>query len=890
MKRNHFLLLALVLLGGYRASAGIYYVTGDKGDYALAFDNSAISPTTTTLRIGANTGTPSGGRNTVLIFAMPTLPTNEVVVSARLTVQIQGLAGTTAYNVDLYSLGFKPNTNAVTGYYAGASDPSNAKLYDNFIASSTGGSGVISTTNGTVLGNLIYGFYAAQTNYAGGQYLFLRLSPDAVPAVNPSGWSIYSADSTLGQPVLQITTSKAYRPTSHVNDYVVNEDNTLATLGINSLRTGGNNTAPVGGRNAVVLFELPVLQTNEILTSARLDFSVLSRAGTPTFNIDLWSLGISNSAAQFFKYFEGDSGDPNAVKIEDNVITPSITAATNLSTSITNGLTGYLQNFYTNNPGYAGGKYLFLRFTPDADAGGTSIGWDLGSVEGGKPARMNLAIKKRASGPNFIVIITDDQRYDAMGVVLREQGAAARFPWFANETPNLDRLATNGIRFRNGFVTLSLCSPSRATILTGRYNHFNGVIGNDIEFPASNRTFATQLGDVGYMTGWMGKFHHGKQFIRPGFEEVASYIEHGQYNNCPFVVNGNTTATTGWVDDVTASYATNFINTYKDQAFALVVGFKTPHDVPVPPPRSATLYSNQVPGNVPNLGVNGVLAPWLGAPVADNFEKVRDYFRCVKGMDDSVGVILDQLDTLGLTTNTMVIFCGDNGFFWREHGLSDKRAAYEEGMRIPLLVRYPTMIPTPAVRDEMVLNLDFAPTMLDMAGVPIPPSMQGTSWRPIFENNVSNWRQSFFYEYFLETGINVWTELSVRTMTNKLIKYPGNENFNEVFDLTSDPYEVTNLVNHPLYAAARGTLESEFNRLLGETGLGARISAPTLTATNAQFQITSGFGPRYQFEYSSDFQTWTNLQEVKMIGTVTNVTDTNAPNGQRFYRAKMMAN
>src|SRR3954453_12384425 len=166
--------------------------------------------------------------------------------------------------------------------------------------------------------------------------------------------------------------------------------------------------------------------------------------------------------------------------------------------------------------------------------------------------------------PNFLFIYTDDQRWDAMSVVQREQGQQARFPWF--QTPNMDRLAAEGVRFRNAFVTLSLCAPSRAAFLTGRYNHLNGVINNHTPFPENSVTHAALLRTAGYTTAYIGKWHmDGQRGQRPGFDYSASFIGQGKYMNCPIEINGKSTPTSGWVDDVLTDYAVDFIKEHREK-------------------------------------------------------------------------------------------------------------------------------------------------------------------------------------------------------------------------------------------------------------------------------------------------------------------------------------
>ncbi|MDW8311042.1 MAG: sulfatase-like hydrolase/transferase, partial [Verrucomicrobiales bacterium] len=313
--------------------------------------------------------------------------------------------------------------------------------------------------------------------------------------------------------------------------------------------------------------------------------------------------------------------------------------------------------------------------------------------------------------PNFVILCADDMRWDSLGVVQRERGPHARFPWF--ETPNLDRLATGGVRFRNAFVVHSLCSPSRAAMLSGRYGHLNGIIDNSTPFPTNTVTWATLLRAAGYVNGYVGKWHMGTQVERPGFDWVATYLGQGDYETNNFIVNGVTNRIVGWVDDVNTDFATNFITLHRSNSFALFVGYKSPHNPITPPQRFANLYSTNVSG--PILNSNAV-PPWDPDPTYPSPGRVRNFHRCVYGLDDNLGRILNLLDQLNLASNTVVILLSDNGQFLGEHGQGDKRAAYEESLRIPFLLRYPKLVGPSNVNDHIVLNLDLAPTILDLAG------------------------------------------------------------------------------------------------------------------------------------------------------------------------------
>ena len=201
--------------------------------------------------------------------------------------------------------------------------------------------------------------------------------------------------------------------------------------------------------------------------------------------------------------------------------------------------------------------------------------------------------------PNFIFIYADDQRYDAMSCVQKEQGDAARFPWF--QTPNMDRLAREGLRFRNAFVTSSLCSPSRACFLSGQYNHVNGVVNNHMPFPLTDIISSALLKQAGYTTAYFGKWHHGSQKERPGFKFIYSFIGQGQYIDCPMNINGTMTPTHGWVDDITTDYVIDFLKAHKSEPLDIVVGFKSPHDPRQPPERAKNRFAGDVAREVPNL-------------------------------------------------------------------------------------------------------------------------------------------------------------------------------------------------------------------------------------------------------------------------------------------------
>ena len=450
--------------------------------------------------------------------------------------------------------------------------------------------------------------------------------------------------------------------------------------------------------------------------------------------------------------------------------------------------------------------------------------WAFVLVSGGL-LNVHAQAQQQAARPNIVFIYTDDQRYDALSVVQNEQGEKARFPWFT--TPNIDRLASEGVRFRNAFVINSLCSPSRSTLLNSRYNHLNGIANNHTGLADTTVTYATELRKAGYNTAFFGKWHMGKETgKRPGFDYSASFVGQGQYFDCPIEVNGKPVPSKGWVDDVSTENAINYIRENKDKTFLVTLAFKSGHGPFQPPARHKDTFANAdlanpvnetatfpYKGQIETGKKNAAAQPNKGGSWTENNEqKIRGYFGALKGVDENVGRLLKTLDSLHLDQNTVVIFSSDNGFFLGEHSLGDKRAAYEESIRIPLLVRYPARFPKGKKIDKIVLNLDAAPSFLDLAGVAAPASFQGKSWVPLIEGKAKDWRTSFLYEYFYETGSNTPTIKALRTETSKLIQYPGEEGWSELYDLSKDPGETSNLYSNAGAAGLKKQLQGELSK------------------------------------------------------------------------------
>jgi arylsulfatase A-like enzyme len=439
--------------------------------------------------------------------------------------------------------------------------------------------------------------------------------------------------------------------------------------------------------------------------------------------------------------------------------------------------------------------------------------------------------------PNIVILLTDDQRWDAIGFVQR-QLPGGRFPFLSQSTPNIDSIAAAGVWFDNAFVADSLCSPSRAAFLTGKYNHINGIVNNSTGFPVNTQTFATLLRAAGYHTGFFGKWHMGNQRERPGFDEYASFVGQGQYFNCPLIVNGVDTPTVGWVDDVTTTYALNFIasSANQPQPFLMVLGFKTSHSPNTPPTPTSGLFSTITIDTPPNATS---YPPYFVNPGPSTFggNGFRNYFRTIVGMDQNVGRVLNALDSVGIAEDTIVVFASDNGLHMREHGSpspvqtdGEKRSAYEASIRIPLIVRYPRMVGAGRTIDAEVMNIDLAPTLLQLAGLQPDAGMQGTSWVPLLNGTATSVRNGIFYEYFREAGFIVPRIMAFRLDGMKLIQYPDHPEYgSEFYDLTVDPWETNNRIADPTVS----------------TQVAAMSQAMASAAASLGYRIPPGANPQF---------------------------------------------
>lgn len=428
--------------------------------------------------------------------------------------------------------------------------------------------------------------------------------------------------------------------------------------------------------------------------------------------------------------------------------------------------------------------------------------------------------------PNVVFIIVDDLRWDALG--------CSGHPLV--KTPNIDRLADEGALFTNAFVTIPLCSPSRASFLTGKYSHANGIVDNRGENTGHDLiTFPKLLHDVGYETAFVGKWHMGNDDTpRLGFDYWACLKGQGTYKDPTLNINGKVERQSGYVTDILTSRAVEFLRQPRTAPFVLYVGHKAVHGPFTPADRHRGLYSSGTIARRPNCDDTLADKPALRIRTAQhgnkaiigrrkanangrNEELIRNQLRCMASVDEGVGDILGELERMKLLDQTLVIFTSDNGYFWGEHRLGDKRSAHEEGIRVPLVMRLPKVIKAGLRPGEMVLNVDIAPTLLELGGAKPPDGLHGRSLIPLFGIDRSAWRTSALFEYFWEPGfarIPAWE--AVRTDRYKFITYSGLPDADELYDLKSDPLEMKNLAREDPNTA--DALRRELQRLRDQSG------------------------------------------------------------------------
>jgi arylsulfatase A-like enzyme len=453
--------------------------------------------------------------------------------------------------------------------------------------------------------------------------------------------------------------------------------------------------------------------------------------------------------------------------------------------------------------------------------------------EGGAPAPR----------PNIILVLADDHAAHAIGAY------GSRI----NRTPGIDRLASEGMRFDASYCTNSICSPARATILTGTYSHVNGVTTLDTPFDARQPSFPAMVRDAGYQTALIGKWHlgHGGIHDPTGFDWWTVLPDQGAYHDPTFLeAGGRSVVRHGYATDVITELAVDWIDGRdRSRPFLALVHHKAPHRPWQPAPRHASLYAEGEVPEPPTLrddhagqstaarearmrlwdlteeDLKATVPPDLSGDDELRWRYQRyitDYLRCVAALDESVGRLLDALDERGLADDTVVIYTSDQGFFLGDHGWFDKRFMYEESLRVPFLVRYPRVIAPGSTCDAMALNVDVAPTILELAGVEPASRMQGRSLVPLLRGErPDDWRTSMYYRYWmhLDGAHRVRAHRGVRTESHKLVHYPADDPGRdewELFDLRRDPFELRSLHAEPAHAGLLAELRGELEGLARE--------------------------------------------------------------------------
>lgn len=460
---------------------------------------------------------------------------------------------------------------------------------------------------------------------------------------------------------------------------------------------------------------------------------------------------------------------------------------------------------------------------------------------------MNNATKR----PNILFIMSDDHASHAISYY------GSRI----NTTPNIDRIGQEGMRFDNCFCTNSICAPSRAAILTGQYNHVNGVKTLVDPLDGRRMTYPQILQQAGYQTAIVGKWHlgHGEPYDPTGFDYWNVLPGQGDYHNPELIEMGTTRTYEGYVTDIITDLSLDWLRqTDRDRPFMLMCHHKAPHrpwepdekhaklyeDIDIPEPdtfdddyRTRSQAAAQAEMRIEQLNeIDTKGKPPEGlTPEQEKRWKyqryIKDYLRCIASVDDNIGRLLDYLDEEGLAENTIVIYTSDQGFFLGDHGWFDKRFMYEESLRMPFLIRYPREIQAGSTPQDMILNVDFAPTFLEYAGIDIPQEMQGASIRPILQGMTPDgWRTSMYYRYWmhLDADHRVYAHYGIRTHEYKLIYYYGealgatgsrDESTTpewELFDLTRDPNEVNNVYGQAEYEQVTDQLKQELRSLILE--------------------------------------------------------------------------
>jgi N-acetylglucosamine-6-sulfatase len=466
---------------------------------------------------------------------------------------------------------------------------------------------------------------------------------------------------------------------------------------------------------------------------------------------------------------------------------------------------------------------------------------------------------------NVVLIVTDDHRYDAIGFI--------GHPFL--KTPHLDALAKGGAHLRNAFVTTSLCSPSRASILTGLYAHRHRVIDNNNPVPPGLTFFPQYLQAAGYETAFIGKWHMGSDSDapQPGYHHWVSFKGQGTYwpNPNGLNVNGKHREQRGYLTDELTDYAVDWLNARSaDKPFFLHLAHKAVHTdvlpdeqsrarllLPgtqgqfgfIPTPRHAGRYADEpfieptsmafTPRNFADKPMwvqnrrnsrHGVDVPF-GNKVA-MATIYRQYMETLLAVDDSVGRVIDALRRKGVLDSTLVIYMGDNGYAWGEHGMVDKRSAYEESMRVPMVVHCPGIVKAGTTVEKMAANIDIAPTVLEAAGLMPPDSIDGQSFLPLLRGESPPWRDKLLYEYYWEWNFPMTPTIhALRTDRYKFIRPYGLWDIEELYDLEADPHEIVNLIRSEQHQQIVKDLKQQMFQVLKQTG---GMSIPLFEDRDAQ--------------------------------------------------------
>lgn len=468
-------------------------------------------------------------------------------------------------------------------------------------------------------------------------------------------------------------------------------------------------------------------------------------------------------------------------------------------------------------------------------------------LAGQSALRVADAASKKPKHRNVVLVLSDDHRHDFMGFM--PEG-----PEFL-KTPHMDRMAAQGAHLRNAFVSTSLCSPSRASILTGQYMHNHNVVDNQRPVPPGTRFFPEYLQKAGYQTAFIGKWHmgHDNDEPRKGFHHWVSFRGQGTYFDPLLNINGTREQFDGYTTDVLTDQALAWLKDRGDKPFFLYLSYKAVHYPFTPAPRHLGRYDDakiDYPDTFasternyetqPNwvrerrYGIHGIdhmiTGPLDHDPVP-NFETFyRRYCETVHGLDENLGRVLDYLDRNGLSQNTLVIYLGDNGFALGEHGFYDKRDAFEESIRVPMLAYAPGLIRPGTVVEPMVQNTDLAPTILAACGLKPPKGakMDGRSFLPLLLGRSIPWRDEILYEYYWEWNFPATpTVFAIRGERYKYIFYHGVWDKNGFYDLQTDPHERHNLIRVPAYQEQIAEMRQRlFDRLEADGGLQIPVRLP----------------------------------------------------------------